>query len=188
MPYAAPEQIKGGVVDGRTDIFALGAVVYEMATGRRAFEAEEAGDQIAEILTVDPLNPSRHPTPSPMLLNLLKRCLEKDLKDRWLDAHAVSRELKRIEADQAADETLFQSVTPEEEAILSRLSGGQDPYEPFTCEIADAVGISDQKARLLLDSLHQRRLIERLGPAGEVPNWVLTAEGRSHLFKCGLLK
>ncbi len=57
--YMSPEQARGIVVDARSDIFSLGSVIYEMVTGKAAFEGETASDVIAEILKVEPKSPRR---------------------------------------------------------------------------------------------------------------------------------
>ena len=54
LPYMAPEQVEGRSVDARTDIFALGGILYEMTTGRRAFSGESPASLIASILEHDP--------------------------------------------------------------------------------------------------------------------------------------
>ena len=85
--YMAPEQIEGREVDARTDIFAFGAVLYEMVTGERAFTGETQEDLVNSIL-VDDSTPVDTLTPaaSPMLGRLVERCLAKHPADRWQSA------------------------------------------------------------------------------------------------------
>jgi serine/threonine protein kinase len=88
--YMSPEQARGQAVDKRTDIWAFGCVVYEMLTGRRAFEGGEVADTLARLPTQDPdwgLLPENLPAP---LRTLLRRCLEKDRRFR-LDSAADAR-------------------------------------------------------------------------------------------------
>jgi serine/threonine-protein kinase len=82
--YMSPEQARGRPVDKRADIWAFGAVLYELLTGRRLFEGETASDTIAAVLTrpVD-LGPSSGLPPA--LRRLLGRCLERDAKLRLRD-------------------------------------------------------------------------------------------------------
>jgi eukaryotic-like serine/threonine-protein kinase len=83
--YMSPEQARGRVVDKRSDVWAFGCVFYEMLTGRRAFEGEDATDTIAAIVRADP-NWSALPADVPaQILLLLKRCLEKDRRTRVSD-------------------------------------------------------------------------------------------------------
>jgi hypothetical protein len=94
LQYMAPEQLEGKDVDARTDIFALGAVLYEMTTGRRAFEGENAASLIAAILTTDPSPISdTQPMTPPALDRLVRMCLAKDPDERWQSARDVAREL-----------------------------------------------------------------------------------------------
>ena len=87
MQYMAPEQVEGGEVDARTDIFAFGAVVYEMATGKKAFEGKTSASVMAKILEVEPpLMASVQPMTPPSLDRVVKRCLAKDPDDRWQTA------------------------------------------------------------------------------------------------------
>ena len=95
--YMAPEQLEGLEADARTDIFALGAVLYEMATGQRAFQAESKTSLIAAIVSSQPTPISSvvEMTP-PALDHVVRRCLQKDPEDRWQSAHDVASELAWI--------------------------------------------------------------------------------------------
>jgi Tol biopolymer transport system component len=95
--YMAPEQLEGAEAGPRTDIFALGALLYEMATGRRAFEGKSKTSLIAAILSTQPPPISQVvPVMPPALDHVVKKCLEKDPDDRWQSAHDVASELRWI--------------------------------------------------------------------------------------------
>jgi serine/threonine protein kinase len=92
--YMAPEQLEGLEADARTDIFALGAVLYEMATGHRAFQGGSKTSLIASIVSSQPEPISGvTPTAPPALDHVVRRCLEKDPDDRWQSAQDVASEL-----------------------------------------------------------------------------------------------
>ena len=92
LQYMAPEQVEGKDADARTDIFAFGAVLYEMITGRRAFQGKSQATLISAIMTGEPppISTLQPLTPSG-LDHLVQRCLAKDPEDRWQDAHSVLR-------------------------------------------------------------------------------------------------
>ena len=95
--YIAPEQLEGRQADARADIFAFGAVLYEMATGRKAFEGRSQATLIAAIMQADPLPISTLRRDSPPLLDhVVSRCLAKNRDDRWQTASDVMRELAWI--------------------------------------------------------------------------------------------
>ncbi len=95
--YMAPEQLEGSDADPRTDIFTLGAVLYEMATGKRAFEGHSRTSLIAAIVSSQPAPiASVTPMTPPALDHVVRRCLEKDPDDRWQSAHDVAAELQWI--------------------------------------------------------------------------------------------
>jgi Tol biopolymer transport system component/predicted Ser/Thr protein kinase len=97
LQYMAPEQIEGGEIDARTDIFAFGVVVYEMATGKKTFEGKTSASVMAKILEVDPpLISSLQPMTPPTLDRVVKKCLAKEPEKRWQAASDVCDELKWI--------------------------------------------------------------------------------------------
>ena len=97
LEYKAPEQIDGRAADARTDIFAFGVLLYEMLTGRKAFEGKSRAVLMAAIMTAepDPLLALR-PQASPALDHVIKRCLAKDPDDRWQTAHDLLIQLKWV--------------------------------------------------------------------------------------------
>jgi Tol biopolymer transport system component/predicted Ser/Thr protein kinase len=97
LQYMAPEQLEGKEVDARTDIFAFGAVVYEMATGKRAFEGQSQASLMVAILEREPPPmASLRPMTPPALDHVVKKCLAKEPEKRWQAASDVCDELKWI--------------------------------------------------------------------------------------------
>ena len=95
--YMAPEQLEGTEADARTDIFAFGAVLYEMATGKRAFDGHSRASLIASIMSVQPQPISNvQPMTPPALDHLVRCCLTKDADDRIQTAHDVKLQLEWI--------------------------------------------------------------------------------------------
>jgi len=102
LPYMSPEQLRGGEIDARTDIFALGGVLYEMASGKRAFAGSNQADLISAILTTQPqpVSDGRPDVPDG-LDHLIDRCLAKDPDQRWHSARDVAGELEWLERSMA---------------------------------------------------------------------------------------
>jgi Tol biopolymer transport system component len=105
--YMAPEQLEGKEADARTDIFALGAVTYEMATGKPAFSGKSRASLIAVILSSEPQPMAvLQPMTPPALERVVTRCLAKDPDERWQSATDLASELNWIaEAGSQATET-----------------------------------------------------------------------------------
>ena len=80
--YMSPEQARGKVVDKRADIFAFGAVLFEMLTGKRAFEGRDVSETLGGVLRLDPDWDALPTNTPPRLSTLLRRCLEKELRQR----------------------------------------------------------------------------------------------------------
>ena len=95
--YMAPEQLEGLDADPRTDIFALGVVMYEMVTGRKAFEGRSQASLIASIINATPAPLSTlAPMTPPALERLIRVCLQKDPDERWQTAQDVATQLRWI--------------------------------------------------------------------------------------------
>jgi len=97
MQYMSPEQLEGKEVDERSDIFAFGAVLYEMATGKRAFEGASNATLIAAIMEREPVSISAAtPFTPPLFERLVMKCLAKDPQKRWQTATDLYDELRWI--------------------------------------------------------------------------------------------
>ena len=95
--YMAPEQVSGEPVDHRVDIFALGAIMYEALTGKRAFQKPTAAETMSAILNEDPPSASRHaPTIPPALQKVVHRCLEKNPAQRFQSASDLAFALEAL--------------------------------------------------------------------------------------------
>jgi len=97
LPYMSPEQLRGEPPDARTDIYSAGAVLYEMATGRRPFEAKLSTALTNDIIHTPPSSP-RNLTPdlSPTLEYVILKCLEKEPENRYQSAKELAVDLRRL--------------------------------------------------------------------------------------------
>src|SRR5262245_4959290 len=111
--YMSPEQAKGMKVDRRTDIFSLGAVLYEMLTGKPAFQGESISDILASVLKLEP-DWTRLPEDTPAAIRrLLRRCLQKDRNRRLQTAVDIRIEIEEAKADPEAGLPLVPRAVPQ---------------------------------------------------------------------------
>lgn len=98
LPYMAPEQVVGGEIDARTDIHAAGAVLYEMATGQRAFPIKDRAQLTSAILrSAPPSASSINPRLSAELARIIAKCLEKEPENRYQTSKELGIDLRRLE-------------------------------------------------------------------------------------------
>ncbi|MGH9566665.1 MAG: protein kinase domain-containing protein, partial [Candidatus Angelobacter sp.] len=113
MQYMSPEQIQGQEADARSDVFGLGAVLYEMATGKRAFEGKSQISVASAILEKDPEPISViKPLIQPAFEYVVKSCLEKSPEERFQTAHDVKLQLSWISGASSASLAAMPGVKP----------------------------------------------------------------------------
>src|SRR5579864_4812272 len=111
VAYMSPEQLRGKTVDHRSDIFSLGAILYEMLTGKRAFAGETQVDTLTAILKEDPAEMSREGQDIPFAFEQVARhCLEKEPENRFQSARDLAFALS----------TLSEATTSKQIAVLTR--------------------------------------------------------------------
>jgi eukaryotic-like serine/threonine-protein kinase len=104
FPYMAPEQLLGGNLDGRTDLYATGLILYEMATGQRPFAELPSGKLLDAILHRSPIPPRQlNSKLSLELEHIISKCLEKNPADRYQSARELAVDLRRLQRDSSAD-------------------------------------------------------------------------------------
>jgi TolB-like protein len=142
--YMSPEQLRGDPLDSRSDLFAVGAILYESVSGERAFPGRTAGERITAILSRDPPPVSRPGTP-PELHAILSKALARDASQRYSSAAAFLSDLRRTGSGE------FVSTLPDTIAILDfqNLSGNPDDEwigsgiaESLAADLARASGLS----------------------------------------------
>jgi serine/threonine protein kinase len=113
--YMSPEQVRGKAIDSRTDIFSLGATIYEMLAGRRAFSRETPVETLGAVLRDDPMKYPEAAKIPDELRRFVARCLEKDPADRYQTARDLVLDLRAYQAEQlreTADRVRFRSEPP----------------------------------------------------------------------------
>ena len=116
VPYMSPEQVSGRPVDHRTDVFSLGVVLYEMASGRRPFEGQSSAELASAILRDTPPALGDAPELPPGASGpVIRRCLEKDARQRLQTARDVGNELREL---------------PRESTSIGRVPGRRPRFRP----------------------------------------------------------
>ena len=138
--YMSPEQVRAKETDHRTDIFSLGALLYEMLSGRRAFQGDTAADTMSAILKEDPPELSEPESGvSPVLDSLVRRCLEKNPGERFQSARDLGFALQSVSAekrDSGGARATRVSQGPEKPsiAVLPFVNMSPDPEQEYFCE------------------------------------------------------
>ncbi len=129
-PYMSPEQAQGQVVDARSDIFSLGSILYEAATGVRAFPGDSTIDTLHKILHSEPDPLERRVPDAPLQLQwILRKALAKSPDDRYQSARDLVVDLKALRRDLDSDSSLPTVVSGQVPAAISSRQARSDP--PF---------------------------------------------------------
>jgi eukaryotic-like serine/threonine-protein kinase len=167
LQYMAPEQLEGKQIDARSDIFTLGAVLYEMLTGRPAFAAQSQASIVAAILEHEPEPISRiQPLSPPGLERTVQRCLAKDPEERWQCAGDLAAELRWI------------STSPKLTAAPSVAASRKLVWLSWAMAAAALIATITLAAVLLHRNVAQARQQFAIPVSGEVSHLALSPDGR----------
>ncbi len=125
VAYMAPEQVLGGTVDGRSDLYALGCVLYEVLTGRKPFEGDDPFTVLSQQVNVMPVAPRWHNSALPATLDaIIMRLLAKDPSERYASAAQVIEALGHVTSEDAAEAVEREAPTTRT-ALLERIVRGK---------------------------------------------------------------
>ena len=176
VQYMAPEQLEGKDADARTDIFAFGCVLYEMATGKRAFSGASQASLISSIMSSEPAAISTlAPMTPPALDRVVRICLAKDPDERWQSAHDVKSELQWIA--QAGSQAGLPPMIVSRRKSRERLIWA-------AAVVAAAAGAALLSRRFLAPSGPPREAVrfELAPPSGAFQSLALSPDGRTLAF------
>jgi Tol biopolymer transport system component len=185
VPYMAPEQLQGGPIDHRADIFALGGVLFEMVTGQRPFRGDTPAELISAILRDTPA------TVTPQVLDhIVRTCLSKDPADRWQSAHDIGTQLRWLSSG-AADSLKPSPAWPRwwiAAAVVLLAIGGVAVWSTTRERTPSADRRSIQRSRLSITMGRGVALAARaqpsfaISPDGTRVVFVAEREGTTQLF------
>ncbi len=138
VPYMSPEQVRGEVVDARSDLFSFGVLLYEILSGRRPFASESAAASASAILTHEPPPLARFAPDTPdELQRIVRKCLEKDRKRRYQSARDLSIDLLNLQRDSGTG-----AITAEKSTVQPRNSFRRFAFVALSLAILAAISIA----------------------------------------------
>ncbi|HEX2476001.1 MAG TPA: protein kinase, partial [Lacipirellulaceae bacterium] len=153
LGYMSPEQARGEIPDGRGDIFSLGSVLYEMATGRKAFPGRNAAEVMAAILRDDPTESKAAPRLPAELQQVVAQCLAKQPEERFQSANDLGIALKRLIGGEYGESYLEDSEFPLRPCVAVL------PLQNFSASKADTDYIVDGMTEVLIAELAKNRAL-----------------------------
>ncbi len=187
LGYIAPEQIKGKPADARSDIFALGAILYEMLAGRRAFKGDSPGEVMAAILREEPPDLSvTNQTISPGLERIVRHCLEKNPEQRFHSAHDLAFDIEALSgtSGQAAVATRSRSfrIPPLAVGVAGLVSGFALAFLFARGGNSRSAGTGAMPTYRRLTNLSGAEEFPTLSPDGQLLAFVHRSSGKARIF------
>src|SRR5499426_2608238 len=139
--YMSPEQIRGLEADGRSDVFSLGIVIYEMVTGCAPFDGATPGEVMAEIMNQEPSPLRRYTRDAPAELErIVGKALAKDCEERYQVIKDLLLDLKSLKLELEVEAKLKRAVSPEAEEEAGQIDQPPTPASPYATHPSDSSG------------------------------------------------
>ena len=154
VAYMSPEQVRGKDLDGRTDLFSFGIVLYEMVTGRVPFQGSSAGLILESILNHDPVAPLRLNPAIPLALQaVIHRALEKDRNLRYQHAADMRAEFQRLRRDAESGRRAAEEGTGSLPTTTSHVSSSSNDRRKTRTSTSRTSGLRPHRVSRIIDSL-----------------------------------
>src|SRR5262249_47081605 len=139
--YMSPEQIRGREVNGRSDVFSLGVVLYEMVTGRAPFDGTTPGEVMAEIMNQEPSPLRRYTRDAPAELErIVGKALQKDCEERYQVIKDLLLDLKSLKLELEVEAKLKRAVSPDVEEEAMQIAQPPTLASPYATHPSDSYG------------------------------------------------
>jgi eukaryotic-like serine/threonine-protein kinase len=131
LPYMSPEQCRGRDIDGRSDIYSLGILLYQLATGRLPFEIRSIGDAAEKHIRATPPSPLEiRPDLPPAVADIILKAIAKQPEERFQTGAEMARALRRVPSDETRLMTMAQTSTQEIVSLVTQLLPEAGPFDP----------------------------------------------------------
>jgi eukaryotic-like serine/threonine-protein kinase len=135
LPYMSPEQCRGRNIDGRSDIYSLGILLYQLATGRLPFDIRSIGDAAEKHIRAIPPSPQEiRPDLPPAVADIILKAIEKQPEDRFQTGEEMARALRNVPVDDTKIMTMAQTTTQEIVSLVTQLLPEVSTFDPPSVE------------------------------------------------------
>ena len=184
--YMSPEQVRGQSADDRADLFAFGAILYEMLTGRSAFHKSTSAETMSAILNEEPPVISQAvPKTPPSLQKVLQRCLEKSPQQRFHSASDLAFALEALSDTSFRNRAYQSQIVDVRNGSISLLAGSKDTLGPWFATRDTLVATANDQSKLVRYDFRTQKWSNILTSPDKFVNWEMSPDGKYFYYSTG---